>query len=124
MATAKKPAKRKPAANKPMKMSDRKHAAKKPVKKAAPKRGTARKPAKKANASVNPAVHTVPHDKGWANKRAGANKVSKVYRTKAEAQRAGRLTAMRDKVEHIIHTADGKIGERNSYGNDPRSSKG
>lgn len=123
MTTAKKPAKRKPA-NKPMKMSERKPAAKKPVKKAAPKRGAARKPAKKANANVNPAVHTVPHDKGWANKRAGANKVSKVYRTKAEAQRAGRLTAMRDKVEHIIHTADGKIGERNSYGNDPRSSKG
>jgi hypothetical protein len=23
-------------------------------------------------------------------------------------------------VEHIIHTADGKMGERNSYGNDPR----
>jgi hypothetical protein len=123
MTTAKKPANRKPA-NKPMKMSERKPAAKKPVKKAAPKRGAARKPAKKANANVNPAVHTVPHDKGWANKRAGANKVSKVYRTKAEAQRAGRLTAMRDKVEHIIHTADGKIGERNSYGNDPRSSKG
>ena len=124
MATAKKPAKRKPAATKPMKMSDRKPAAKKPVKKAAPKRGAAHKPAKKANANVNPAVHTVTHGKGWANKRAGANKVSKVYKTKAETQRAGRLTAMRDKVEHIIHTADGKIGERNSYGNDPRSSKG
>lgn len=80
--------------------------------------------AKKSSANSNPPVHTVPHDKGWANKRAGAEKVSKVFATKAEAQKAGRTTAMREKTEHIIHKADGKIGERNSYGNDPRGSKG
>ncbi len=69
-------------------------------------------------------VHTVPHDKGWANKRAGSDKVSKVYGTKAEAQAAGRKTAMREKVEHFIHKKDGTIGERNSYGGDPRRRKG
>jgi hypothetical protein len=31
---------------------------------------------------------------------------------------------MREKVEHIIQNKDGQVGERNSYGNDPRSSKG
>lgn len=80
--------------------------------------------ATKKSANTNPPVHTVPHDKGWANKRAGATKVSKVFATKAEAQKAGRATAMREKTEHVIHKADGKIGERNSYGSDPRGSKG
>jgi hypothetical protein len=31
---------------------------------------------------------------------------------------------MRDKVEHLILNKDGQIGERNSYGNDPRRSEG
>ena len=103
-----------------MPMSERKpHAKAKNTKsgKATSKR-TAVKPKSKANA--NPPVHTVPHDKGWGNKRAGAERVSKVFKTKAEAVKAGRETARREKTEHIIHTADGKIGERNSYGNDPR----
>lgn len=74
--------------------------------------------------NTNPPVHTVPHGKGWANKREGASKVSKVFSTKAEAVKAGRETARREKAEHVIHTADGKIGERNSYGSDPRRRKG
>ena len=80
---------------------------------------TAKKaPVKKA--TKKPAVHTVHHGRGWANRREGSDRVSKIYATKAEAQAAGRRTAMRDKVEHYIHKMDGKIGERNSYGNDPR----
>ena len=39
---------------------------------------------------------------------------SKVHRAKAEAQAAGRETAKRDHVEHLIHNADGEIGSRNS----------
>jgi hypothetical protein len=34
-------------------------------------------------------LHTVPHEKGWANRREGAKRISKVFRTKAEAQAAG-----------------------------------
>lgn len=64
-------------------------------------------------------VHTVPHDDGWANRREGADRVSKVFPTKDAAERAGRDTARREGVEHLIHKKDGKIGERNSYGNDP-----
>lgn len=64
-------------------------------------------------------VHTVPHDDGWANRREGADRVSKVFPTKDAAKRAGRDTARREGVEHLIHKKDGKIGERNSYGNDP-----
>src|SRR3990172_2616941 len=78
--------------------------------------------AAKKPSNTNPPVHTVRHDDGWANKRAGSDKVSKVFPTKVDAQKAGRVTAQREKTEHIIHTADGKIAARNSYGNDPRSS--
>lgn len=67
----------------------------------------------------NEPVHTVPHGGGWANRRAGAARVSKTFRTKAEAQAAGRDTARRERTEHFIHRKDGQIGERNSYGNDP-----
>ncbi|MEZ5246699.1 MAG: DUF2188 domain-containing protein [Acidimicrobiales bacterium] len=69
--------------------------------------------------SKKPPVHTVKHGDGWANRRAGSDSVSKVYPTKKEAQSAGRKTAMRENTEHLIHKQDGKIGERNSYGNDP-----
>jgi hypothetical protein len=69
-------------------------------------------------------VLTVPHGDGWANKREGASRVSRRFKTKAEAQAAGRKSAMRDKVEHLVHTRDGQVGERNSYGNDPARFKG
>jgi hypothetical protein len=69
-------------------------------------------------------VHTVPHAGGWANRRDGAKRVSKVFKTKTEAEAAGRKTAMREKVEHLIQNRDGKVSERNSYGNDPARLKG
>jgi Uncharacterized protein conserved in bacteria (DUF2188) len=71
-----------------------------------------------------PAIHTVPHGVGWANRREGAARVSKVFPTKAAAQAVGRETARRERTEHIIHKKDGEIGSRKSYGNDPRQSKG
>lgn len=69
-------------------------------------------------------VHTVPTDKGWGNKRAGSDRMSRSYDTKKEAQAAGRETARRSKTEHIVHRKDGTIGERNSYGNDPHPPRG
>ncbi|MDE0353867.1 MAG: DUF2188 domain-containing protein [bacterium] len=71
-----------------------------------------------------PPVRTVPHDKGWANRRDGSSRVSKVFSTKAAAQAAGRKTAKREKTEHIIHNKDGRIGSRNSYGRGPYPPKG
>ena len=69
-------------------------------------------------------VHTVPHSDGWANKVEGNSWVSNTASTKAEAQARGREMARRAKVEHHIHNKDGSIGQRNSYGSDPRRSKG
>lgn len=69
-------------------------------------------------------VHTVKHGDGWANRKEGASRVSNTADTKKEAQAKGRDMAKADKVEHVIHNADGKIGEKNSYGNDPPKIKG
>jgi Uncharacterized protein conserved in bacteria (DUF2188) len=74
--------------------------------------------------ATRPPVHTVPHGDGWANRREGAARVSKTFRTKAEAQAAGRETARREKAEHIIHNKAGEIGSRTSYGDDPHPPKG
>jgi hypothetical protein len=71
-----------------------------------------------------PNVHTVPHEGGWANRREGAARVAKVFPTKAAAQQAGRETAIRDGVEHLVHKKNGQIGDRNSYGGDRYPPKG
>jgi Uncharacterized protein conserved in bacteria (DUF2188) len=65
-------------------------------------------------------VHTTYNSnaKNWRNVTEGASKPSKVYETKAEAQAAGRIMAINNKAEQLIHNKDGKISERNSYGHD------
>ncbi len=60
----------------------------------------------------------------WRNIREGASKPAKVYDTKAEAQAAGRNMAINNKSEQLIHDKNGKIAERNSYGNDPFPPRG
>jgi hypothetical protein len=69
-------------------------------------------------------VHTIPHGDGWANKVEGNSRVSNTAATKAEAQVRGREMAVKAQGEHHIHKRDGTIGQRSSYGNDPRRSEG
>lgn len=69
-------------------------------------------------------IHTVPRGNGWANVREGSDRPISTASTEAEAQPAGRRQAISDQVEHVIHNKDGKIGEKYSYGNDPRNVKG
>lgn len=65
-------------------------------------------------------IHTVPASGAWENRRFGIDVAVSRHDTKEEAVEAGREQAMRDQAEHIIHKEDGTIGERNSYGSDPR----
>ena len=46
------------------------------------------------------------------------------FKTKKEACEIGRLLAIEQKAELFIHNRDGKFKKKNSYGNDPRTSKG
>ena len=69
-------------------------------------------------------VETYYDDGQWKNRPQGTQRASSTHDTKAEAQAAGKQMAKDRKVEHVIKNKDGQIGQRNSYGNDPRRSKG
>jgi Mn-containing catalase len=69
-------------------------------------------------------VHTVHKGGEWLNEIEGGAEFGGTHSTKEEAVAAGRVRAMQDGTEHVIHTEDGVIGERSSYGNDPASRPG
>lgn len=73
-------------------------------------------------------IDTYHEDGQWKNKVEGGQRASSTHDTKAEAQKAGREMARERDVEHVVKNMDGRIGKgggsKNSYGNDPRSSKG
>lgn len=68
--------------------------------------------------------HVVPHPEGWAVKGAGNNKATSVHRTQQEATRAARGIAISQRTEMLIHGRDGRIRERNTYGDDPYPPEG
>lgn len=63
-------------------------------------------------------VHIVPHPSGWAVKIEGNDRASSVHRTQEQAIDVGRDRARRDETEILIHGENGRIRERDSYGND------
>lgn len=69
-------------------------------------------------------VETYNEDDQWKNRIQGNTRASNVGGTKAEAQARGREQAKKLGTEHIIKKLDGTIGEKNSYGNDPKKTKG
>lgn len=68
--------------------------------------------------------HVVPHENEWAVRGAGNSRVTSHHSTQAQAERAAREIAINQKSEVLIHREDGRIRERNSYGNDPFPPKG
>ncbi|WP_027309317.1 DUF2188 domain-containing protein [Caloramator sp. ALD01] len=69
--------------------------------------------------------HVTPHpDGGWQVKGEGNNKATKVTETKKEAIDIARQIAKNQESELIIHGKDGKIQNKDSYGNDPYPPKG
>jgi hypothetical protein len=69
-------------------------------------------------------IETYHEDGQWKNRPQGNDRASNTHGTKAEAQQVGREMAKDRKVEHVIKKMDGTIGDGNSYGNDPKKSKG
>lgn len=69
-------------------------------------------------------ISTYNEDGVWKSKVEGSSRAAHTGGTKAEQQAIGRKMAQERKVEHTIRKVDGTIGEKNSYGNDPRESKG
>jgi len=65
-------------------------------------------------------IHVVPHgDGGWATRREGADRVGSTHGTQGSAIEAGRDRARREHTELFIHGRDGRIRDRDSFGNDP-----
>ena len=58
-------------------------------------------------------------DGGWAVKKGGSTKATKVYQTQDEAIRRGREIAQNQKAEFYVHGRDGRIQQKDSYGKDP-----
>ena len=68
--------------------------------------------------------HVVPHDGGWAVRGAGNARATSIHDTQAAAIDAARDIARNQASELLIHGRNGQIRDRDSYGNDPRRSKG
>lgn len=68
--------------------------------------------------------HVVPHPDGWAVKGAGNSKATKVTDTQSEAIEVAKEIAKNQDSELLIHGKNGRIRDRNSYGNDPHPPKG
>ena len=68
--------------------------------------------------------HVVPRDSKWAVRKSGADRVTRKYEIQQEAIEAAREIARNQRTEVYIHGRDGRIRERDSYGNDPFPPKG
>lgn len=68
--------------------------------------------------------HVVRTDGGWGVRGEGNSKLTKVTSTQGEAIEIAKGIAQNQESEMLIHGKDGKIRDRNSYGNDPFPPKG
>ncbi len=71
-----------------------------------------------------PFIHVVNRNGSWGVEEEGRTDDFREFRNKEEAVEAGRNLAKQNQVELIVHRQDGSIGERDSYGNDPRDVPG
>ena len=63
--------------------------------------------------------HVVPRDDRWAVRGAGNSRITSDHRTQSTAINAARKIARSERSEVVIHGRDGKIRDKDSYGNDP-----
>lgn len=70
-------------------------------------------------------VHVVPNGgKGWKVVGGGSKRASGLFDTKAQASKRGIEIAKNKGAEYYSHGKDGRIQNRNSYGNDPYPPRG
>lgn len=67
--------------------------------------------------------HVVPRTDGWAVKSEGSSKASVIKPTQEKAIKEAVKIAKNQKSEVVIHGRDGKIRDKDSYGNDPNPPK-
>jgi hypothetical protein len=69
-------------------------------------------------------VHVVPDERGWRIELEGSSRSKVTHKTQAAAWKAAKRIAQQNRSEAVLHGRDGKIRERNTYGQDPRRIKG
>jgi hypothetical protein len=62
--------------------------------------------------------------KEWKVQSADSKRADSIHSTKAEAVDRGRQLSRNKKAELVIQKQDGQIGQKDSHGNDPRSTRG
>jgi hypothetical protein len=65
-----------------------------------------------------------PRENGWAVQSEGSQRAARVHNTQAQAIQHGRSMAQSNRSELIVQGENGRIREKNSYGSDPRRTKG
>lgn len=68
--------------------------------------------------------HVDKHNDGWAVKGEGNSKATVVTKTQEQAIERARNISRNQESELLIHGKNGKIRDRDSYGNDPYPPKG
>ena len=68
--------------------------------------------------------HVVGHNGGWAVRAEGAPAPTAVFKTQSEAWEKAKSIARKERAEAVLHGRSGEIRARNTYGYDPRRSKG
>ena len=63
--------------------------------------------------------HVVSRDDGWAVRGEKNKRDTSHHSTQKDAINAARDIAINQKSEVVIHGVDGKIRDKDSYGNDP-----
>jgi len=68
--------------------------------------------------------HVVKTGKKWGVRGDNNSKITKICDTQKEAFNKAREIAINQKSEVLIHGVNGKIRDKNSYGDDPYPPKG
>jgi len=68
-------------------------------------------------------VHVVPKGDQWGVKKEGNQRSSSLHPTQEKARQEAVRIAKNEKSEVVIHRPDGRIRDKDSYGNDPNPPK-
>ena len=68
--------------------------------------------------------HVVSQGERWAVKAEDASEPVAVFKTQSEAWEKAKAIARKERSEALLHGKNGAIRARNTYGYDPRSSRG
>lgn len=64
-------------------------------------------------------IHVTKHPDGWQAKEAKSDYPLAVFQKQSDAIKLGTTFAKANSSELFVHGRDGKIRERNTFGNDP-----